>query len=213
MELPELTRRSIAVDDISILLDAPSHADFVLEHSLSGQSENPYWGVLWDAAIPMAQYIAGRDWGDHKQCLELGCGLGLTGIAAWKSGLPVLMTDIVPEAVQLATRNARLNGLANCRPTVLDWNQPSKSQYSTIIACDVLYERSQHAGLLKFLKAASTTDTEIHIGDPGRQSSQEFTADARANGFSVEVLNAGGHESVSEASQFQIFVLRRVCEL
>lgn len=208
MKLPQLTRQSIVVGDVSILLDAPSHADSVLEHSLSGLSQNPYWGVLWDAAVPMAEYIASRDWGEQEKCLELGCGLGLTGIAAWNSGLPVLMTDVVPEAVELASRNARLNGLSDCKSAVLDWNQPPSAQYSTIIACDVLYERSQHSDLLKFLKAASTTHTEIHIGDPGRHSSLKFVADARADGFCVDVFSECLGNAVSQLPQFRVFVLR-----
>ena len=209
--LPALTRRSISVGEISILLDVPSSSDSVLEHSVAGLSENPYWGVLWDAAVPMARYLLGRHWhvDANSKALELGCGLGLTGICAWQAGIPVQMTDIVPEALQLAQHNARLNGIVDCSTSVLDWNQPSTSLYSLIFACDVLYERSQHAGLLKFLRSASHSETEIHIGDPGRQSSLLFRDDAVAAGFHVDVLQEDGAPMEAFVPQrFQVLVLR-----
>ena len=207
--LPELTRQSISLGQTSIVLDVPSSSDSVLEHSLSGQSQNPYWGVLWDAAIPMARYVIGKHWPVTKSGLELGCGVGLIGIAAWHAGLSVRMTDIVPEAIELTRHNAGLNGLPNSEVGVLDWNQPPPETYSLILACDVLYERNQHAGLLKFLQAASQHDTEIHIGDPGRQSSRLFWDDAVAAGFDVEVYQEQGQKIEELAlQQFCVFVLR-----
>lgn len=209
--LPAFTRRSILVGEISILLDVPSSSDFVLEHSVAGLSENPYWGVLWDAAVPMARYLLGQLWHVNAQtnALELGCGLGLTGICACRAGIPVQMTDIVPEALELAAQNARLNGIVDCSTSVLDWNQPTASTYSLIFACDVLYERSQHSGLLKFLRSASQPDTEIHIGDPGRQSSLLFRADAAAAGFRVELLQEDGTQmDAFVPQQFHVLVLR-----
>lgn len=211
MTLPALARRSILIGELSIAVDVPESSDSVLEHSLSGKSENPYWGVLWGAAVPMARYILGRRWPTVDKSLELGCGVGLTGIAAWHAGVPVLMTDIVPEAIELVRHNAALNGLEACTAEVLDWNQPSQASYSLIFACDVLYERNQHVGLLKFLKSVSRRDTEIHIGDPGRQTSQAFLRDAAATGFQVEVLNEDGmFIEKFEAQQFRVFVLRPI---
>lgn len=211
--LPALTRRSISVGEISILLDVPSSSDSVLEHSLSGQSQNPYWGVLWDAAVPMARYILARRWkvAADSSALELGCGVGLTGICAWQSGLSVQLTDIVPEAIELAQHNARLNGILSCSTSVLDWNEPSVATYSLILACDILYERSQHLGLMKFLRSACRHDTEIHIGDPGRQSSQLFLDDVAAAGFRVDVLQEDGSKAESfQPQRFHVFVLRPV---
>lgn len=209
--LPALTRRSISIGEFSISLDVPSSSDSVLEHSLSGQSENPYWGVLWDAAVPMSRYILGRNWPATSNAVELGCGVGLTGIAAWRAGVPVRMTDIVPEAVELAQHNARLNGLMDCFTSIRDWNQPTDARYSLILACDILYERNQHAGLVRFLKTVSQHDTEIHIGDPGRQSSQLFLDDVAAAGFCVEVFREDGTTvEAFQPQQFNVLVLRPV---
>lgn len=192
-----------------MLLDVPASSDSVLEHSLSGRSENPYWGVLWDAAVPMARYILGKSWTTTDSGLELGCGVGLTGIAAWHAGVPVLLTDIVPEAVELAKHNADLNGVESCRASVLDWNQSTEDKYSVILACDVLYERTQHTGLLRFLKLISRTDTEIYIGDPGRQSSLLFMNDAATAGFDVEVHQEDGTLIQDfQPQHFNVLVLR-----
>ncbi|HVI50838.1 MAG TPA: 50S ribosomal protein L11 methyltransferase [Candidatus Sulfotelmatobacter sp.] len=46
--------------------------------------------------------------------LDLGCGSGILGIAAAKSiHVPVTLSDIDPVSVQVATRNARRNGVAS----------------------------------------------------------------------------------------------------
>ncbi|MBI2077808.1 MAG: methyltransferase [Euryarchaeota archaeon] len=49
------------------------------------------------------------DVGKGERFLEVGCGAGLAGIQAARSGARVLATDRNPHAVGLARRNARLN--------------------------------------------------------------------------------------------------------
>jgi release factor glutamine methyltransferase len=47
-----------------------------------------------------------------ERFLEVGCGAGLVAMAAARAGAQVTATDLNPHAVDLASRNARSNGLA-----------------------------------------------------------------------------------------------------
>jgi predicted nicotinamide N-methyase len=49
----------------------------------------PYWADLWPAARMLAKVILRETWPAGLEALELGCGLGLPGIAALAKGLRV----------------------------------------------------------------------------------------------------------------------------
>ena len=56
--------------------------------------------------------------------MEVGCGLGLPGVAALARGLRVTFSDYDPAALEFAARNARLNQLENFCLLRLDWHAP-----------------------------------------------------------------------------------------
>ena len=70
----------------------------------------PYWVEMWPAGVALADHIAA-----HKEhiagslCLDVGCGLALTALAASWVGGKVVAFDIVPEALAFARDNAALN--------------------------------------------------------------------------------------------------------
>ncbi|HMV24260.1 MAG TPA: methyltransferase, partial [Saprospiraceae bacterium] len=70
----------------------------------------PYWAELWPASIAMAEFLLNnRHLSEGKRLLEIGCGLGLAGIAANLSNAQVTMSDYLQEAVDIAKINWRLN--------------------------------------------------------------------------------------------------------
>src|SRR5262245_57765285 len=73
--------------------------------------EPPYWAHLWTGALTLARYVAERIECHDQSVLDLGCGLGLTGIVAALKGGKVVFTDKEPEALAFATVNAQMN---NC---------------------------------------------------------------------------------------------------
>ena len=85
---------------------------------------DPYWGLLWDAAPKTAEQILQNAWPQGLTAVELGCGVGLAGIAGLIAGLDVTMTDLVPTAVEMAVNNAAMNGFPSAKGKAIDWRNP-----------------------------------------------------------------------------------------
>src|SRR4051812_39345718 len=79
----------------------------------------PYWAVLWRSGVALARELDGAAL-RGRRVVELGCGLAVPSIAAARSGATVLATDGSPEALELAERNARENGVS-IETTRVDW--------------------------------------------------------------------------------------------
>src|SRR5689334_16345957 len=53
----------------------------------------PYWAALWPVAKWLGRDILSMTWPKGTRALELGCGLGLPGLAALKAGMHVTFSD------------------------------------------------------------------------------------------------------------------------
>src|SRR6516164_9769568 len=53
----------------------------------------PYWAYLWPGAFLLAEAVSRQDWIPGTPALEIGCGLGLAGLAGIARGLEVTFTD------------------------------------------------------------------------------------------------------------------------
>jgi predicted nicotinamide N-methyase len=79
----------------------------------------PYWAVLWRSGVALAREVEGTML-VGRRVVELGCGLAVPSIAAARAGASVLATDACPEALALAERNARANGV-RIETAAVDW--------------------------------------------------------------------------------------------
>ena len=190
-------RRTVALSGRDIQLELPADPERILRQATvveqsGGSPCDPYWSVLWDAAPKTAELIVRHPWPTGLTALELGCGLGLAGIAAALAGLQVTLSDRVPEAVELAVRNARANGLEQVSGLVLDWSAPIARQFDVILASDVLYDRAGHAALLHVVASMLTDDGVVWIGDTGRSNAPDFIDQAAQQGWQIEITDARG---------------------
>src|SRR5258708_22387748 len=69
--------------------------------------EPPYWAHLWTGALTLARYLEERIECHDLQVLDLGCGLGLTGIVAGLKGGRVTFADKESDALGFAAANAQ----------------------------------------------------------------------------------------------------------
>jgi predicted nicotinamide N-methyase len=177
----------LAPADPDSLLDDP-----VIEERYKADNYLPYWPIIWPSAMMLAARIlqAGDSSPAPRQggvAMDLGCGLGIAGIAAALRGWHVEFTDYDPEAVQFAAFNALGNGVPaeRLKAYQMDWRQPVQRQFDWLIASDVLYERRLHPLLLGAVDKLLAPGGTVWIADPRRSSAEDFPVFAAQQGFRV----------------------------
>jgi len=187
------------------LLDAITAEEFLRDERL------PYWAELWTSAIVLAEKILGDTAVRGKGVLELGCGLGLAGIAAARAGADVTMTDYDQDALLFARWNAAVNldsvaaGHAQILP--LDWREPAVIRYDIILGADIVYERRHFAPLWQFFSASLKPGGRVVLGEPARQIGDDFLEQAHEQGFSLSVEPVQVHRR-GRASTVRVVTLR-----
>ena len=124
------------------------------------QTDDGGGDVVWPAGFALARLIAHSPvLVEDRDVLELGCGLGLVSAAACKYGRPhhVALSDCNRDALGLAYASS--TQLQRSRASVsrcqMTWNDPSTwpaQQYDTILASDVLYDKSNILPLVQVLQ-------------------------------------------------------------
>ena len=148
--IAEVVRERVILGEYTFLIEKPGGSDDLLKHpavvaAFASDEYLPYWADLWPAAnvgqggpcgavaLKRGQRIENR--GQKNQsfsssvlcspssvalALEVGCGLGLPGIAALARGLRVIFSDYDATAIRFAANNARLNGFDNFAELAFD---------------------------------------------------------------------------------------------
>ena len=87
-----------------------------------------------EASGVLAGHLAGMPPDPTKTMLEIGCGLGMVGIAAARAGHRITMTEINPDALNFARANALANNCPKIAIERLDWNDPQLAgRFDTIV--------------------------------------------------------------------------------
>lgn len=146
----------------------------------------PYWAELWPSAIALARAVARRNL-QGRRVLELGCGLGLPGLAAALGGARATLSDWAPEAVVAARDNAARNGV-EVEALVCDWRAAgalvARAPWDLVLLADVLYEERNVAPLLELLPRLGP---EVLLADPARSTAVPFLQ-AAAEGWKVTTV-------------------------
>ncbi|MCI4671486.1 MAG: 50S ribosomal protein L11 methyltransferase [Bacteroidia bacterium] len=147
-----------------------------------------YWAELWHAAIGMAEMIeSGKVVKPEQKVMEVGCGMGLCGIAAAFQGGKVVLTDYLPEALELARYNWLLNHSYEPDCRLLDWRIPQPDWKTDILmASDVAYEARAFDPLVNFFHEMIVENGEIWLSEPGRSFSQSWISQLTNRGFYME---------------------------
>lgn len=167
------------VEDPDQLLDTLSKED------QCGMLYLPYWTYLWPSAIGLARHL---DW-NHvpagERVLEIGCGLGLAGIVACRTGGIVLFTDYEQDALAFTRYNTMRNGCAEGASFVqMDWNTPCfRGKFSRILGSDVIYEDAHWNPILSLLQTYLAPDGEAIFSEPTRTSASGFLERIGTYGF------------------------------
>lgn len=132
----------------------------------------PYWAQVWAGSFVLADLLAGQAWPAGLKVLEIGCGLGLAGLAALELGMHVDFTDYEPLAVDFCLKSAAANGFASDQfgGYVLDYRKPVDRQYPLILGGEVLYEEKLVRWVCGLLQKMLAPGGEAWVADPYRRS-------------------------------------------
>lgn len=198
----ETVREDVFVDDFTFRLERPAESDKLLDHpwvrsAYAADEYVPYWASLWPAARMLAKVMVREDWSKYRrpvEILEVGCGLGLAGIAALARGQRVTFSDVDETAIEFAAANARLNGFTEFRTRPIDFRAPpDDTQYPVVIGSDLMYEERLVNPLVGLLRAVLEPDGVCLIADPDRTPARHFKYKLMEAGYDVtaELIRAG----------------------
>jgi predicted nicotinamide N-methyase len=145
----------------------------------------PYWAYLWPAAYLLAEAVLRETWPDGTEALEIGCGLGLAGLAGVASGLRVQFSDYDPAPLEFVVRSAAENGFDRTRFTtrLLDWRNLPDERFPVILGADVIYEARLVPLVADVLGTMLAPDGLGLIGSPYRVAAQGFPEAIKSRGL------------------------------
>jgi len=150
--IPDRQVELVIIDRFKFEVERPADSYALLDDPIVRDAHDrdeymPYWADIWPAARMLAKAVAREDWGKYPatgaklEALELGCGLGIPGLAALARGLRVTFSDYDLTAVRFAASNARRNKLYDFKTLPLDWRfPPARLKVPVILGADLTYE-------------------------------------------------------------------------
>lgn len=194
---------SVIIDEHTFVMARPTDTDKLLDNAtiraaFEADEYMPYWVELWPAARMLAKVVVREPWvhpPDGKlHALEIGCGLGLPGVAALAKGLRVTFSDYDATALRFAADNARRNGFEEFEVLQLDWRHPpAELRVPVLLAADLIYEIRNVAPLVGLIKQILAPDGVCLLTDQDRVPSHVLREELTRSGmqFTTQVARAG----------------------
>lgn len=158
----------------------PAHPPEVQDPDAERGAAGPFWAQTWTSGVILAGLLA-RCSLHGVRVLELGCGLGLVGIAAARAGGRVTVNDRSKLALAFTALNADENRLA-VETVQCEWQSPQALEvhgpWDLVLGSDILYDERSAYALTALLDRVVAADGEVWITDPGRDAASAFLASA-----------------------------------
>jgi predicted nicotinamide N-methyase len=191
----DILEEQLQIGSHSLVIDRIRNTNALLESidptTFSVDERLPYWAELWPSSIELARYCLERTGMCGRKVLELGCGLGLAGIAAAMAGAHVVFSDYEPVALDFARSNVLKNLPSDVigsrvKFRLLDWRSADViGPVDMIIGADVTYEQRNFLPILSFVRRALAHNGCAVFTDPDRTTGMSFFALAEQQGFHV----------------------------
>jgi predicted nicotinamide N-methyase len=169
----------------SILKPANSD-DLIREEDFVKDERLPYWADVWPSSLVLAQKLLELD-GHGKTALELGCGVGLSTLAATTAGFDVLATDYYEDALDVTRANVFRNLGTLARTRLVDWRHMPEDlgRFDLVFASDVLYEKEYAEILPVILNRVLAARGVALVADPGRVAAPVFVDACAIHGLVI----------------------------
>jgi predicted nicotinamide N-methyase len=176
---------TVEAHTFSILKPANSD-DLIREEDFVKDERLPYWADVWPSSLILAGKLLGLK-GRGKTALELGCGVGLSTLAATTAGYDVLSTDYYEDALDVTRANVFRNLGKLARTRLVDWRHlpDDLGRFDLAFASDVLYEKEYAELLPVILDRVLVPGGIALIADPGRVAAPVFVEACAQHGLVI----------------------------
>ncbi len=167
----------------------------------------PYFGVLWPSGIALAEYLVRMGgWLKDKSVLEIGCGLALPSIVAYKCGANVVATDFHEEVPIFLKKNQELNS-TNIKYERIHWRNETNNlgKFDFVIGSDILYENTHPEFVAKTLNSHCKDKGHIILADPGRPYLQKAVDAIVQLGYAQDMFISQAQDPKGEIKDIFIF--------
>lgn len=166
----------------------------VARQSLASGTHLPYWALLWPSGMALAETLLARpEEVCGRRVLELGCGLGVTAIAALACGAKLWAADVFAEALLFCRYNTLRNAGLAPRTLPANWRTQAGRDacralgpFDVVLAADVLYEEEDREPLAQWVPELLAPRGVFWLAEPGRRVSRAFVAGQIAAGWRAE---------------------------
>ena len=207
-------RTSIAdatVDGRTFSILKPANSDdLIREEDFVKDERLPYWADVWPSSIILAGKLLAME-GGGKTALELGCGVGLSTLAATSAGFDVLSTDYYEDALDVTRANVFRNLAREAKTRLVDWRHlpDDLGRFDLVFASDVLYEKEYAELLPGLFERVLVPEGEALIADPGRLAAPAFLESCARNGFVVRSKETRPFDAGEIHQQIDIYRIHR----
>jgi len=159
----------------------------------------PYWAEIWPSSLGLATFILRHpDYFRGKTILELGAGLGIAGLAAAKVGGQVLLTDYMPDPLEVAAFIWQLNFGKPVQTQLLDWREPPSEQWDVVIAADVMYEARAIEPVALALSKLVRPNGHAFVSEPGREVVKQWWLEMAKAGNAKKRLSVSATDGIRQ---------------
>jgi SAM-dependent methyltransferase len=184
---------AIDVGTRTFLVERPDAVDRLSDHPVLGgasatEEYKPFWASLWPAARLLADAVLAEPFpATHTRALEIGCGLGLPGLAALARGMHVTFSDYDATALRYAARNARLNAFHDFEVLHMDWRQPPPGlRVPLLLASEPIYAFDLVESLADFIERVLEPDGLFLLTDQERMQAEALRKCLEKRGMTCE---------------------------
>jgi predicted nicotinamide N-methyase len=197
-------------DRIFSILKPANPDDLIREEDFVKDERLPYWADIWPSSIVLAERLLELD-GAGRTALELGCGVGLSTLAATSAGFDVLATDYYEDALDVTRANVFRNLGVMARTRLVDWRHlpDDLGSFDLVVASDVLYEK-EYAELLPIILDRVFAERGVAlIADPGRVAAPIFVDAVARHGLVVRAKETRPFEAGEIKQKIDIYEIGR----
>ena len=147
-------------------------------------ADPPYWALVWTGARAIAAVISNMVLPAGGRVLDLGCGLGLAGLAAARRGAAVTFGDYLEEPLAFVRATLERSDAHDCDVRCIDFTRDDDhGRFDLILAADIVYDPAHYAPLALFLDRSLAPSGTILLTESLRADASVFLEGLLARGF------------------------------